>query len=53
MEENDIKDYCLVCGIELDFIPSEDGGFCSIECNDIWYETGGVIPPNKALNSDP
>ena len=33
--------YCLCCGCELDFIPHEDGGFCSYMCEDTWIFTGG------------
>ena len=36
------KYYCLYCDIELDFIPTDDGGFCSTECEDSWNETGGI-----------
>ena len=32
--------FCLYCGVKLDFVPTEDGGFCSIECEDSYYETG-------------
>lgn len=28
------RHYCLYCDSELDFIPSEDGGFCSADCED-------------------
>jgi len=37
-----IKYFCLYCGAELDFEPTKDGGFCSTECEDNWYETGGI-----------
>lgn len=40
--EKEIKYFCLYCGTELDFVPSKDGGFCSIECEDSWNETGGI-----------
>ena len=33
--------FCLYCGAKLDFIPINDGGFCSIECEDSYYETDG------------
>lgn len=34
--------WCLYCGMPLGFVPSsEDGGFCSVECEDSWIETGG------------
>ena len=33
---------CLYCGVKLDFIPTKDGGFCSIECEDSYFETGGI-----------
>ena len=36
------KYYCLRCGAELDFVPTEDGGFCSTECEDSWYQSGGI-----------
>ena len=42
MEEE--KEYfCLYCGAKLDFIPTEDGGFCSTECEDSWCESGGML----------
>ena len=36
------KYYCLYCGAELDFIPVDEGGFCSVECEDNWFYTGGI-----------
>ena len=38
--KDDKKYYCLCCGRELDFIPTEDGGFCCVECEDSWFEGG-------------
>ena len=34
--------FCLWCEGKLDFIPSEDGGFCCLECEDNWVFTGGI-----------
>lgn len=39
---DDEKYYCLYCGVELDFKPTEDGGFCPTECEDSWYLSGGM-----------
>ena len=36
------KHFCLYCGTELDFVPTKDGGFCSIECEDSYFETNGI-----------
>ena len=36
--EAEEKNYCLYCDAELDYIPTEDGGFCSTECEDRWLE---------------
>ena len=43
VKENDY--FCLYCGAKLDYEPLPDGtgGFCSIECEDSYFETGGVI----------
>ena len=32
------SNFCLFCGAELDFKPTEDGGFCSTRCEDSWNE---------------
>ena len=43
---------CLYCGTKLDFVPTEDGGFCSIECEDSYFETGGFSEAEPDLTED-
>lgn len=45
-EAEEEVNYCLCCGAKLDFIPTKDGGFCSIKCEDSYFETGGQSDEN-------